>query len=87
MNDPPSPLALSHERNKCKPLNITTFLILYQTTNLYASKLKDFADDNFEFDEMMKSSRKGYKTLWENEKLLVTSNVSFSHSVFKRLVL
>ena len=27
-----------------------------------------------------------YKTLWEKEKLLVTSNFSFSHSVFKRLV-
>ena len=28
----------------------------------------------------------GKKTLWEKEKLLVTSNFSFSHSVFKRLV-
>ena len=27
------------------------------------------------------------KTLWEKEKLLVTSNFSFSHSVFKRLIL
>ena len=27
------------------------------------------------------------KTLWEKEKLLVTSNFSFSRSVFKRLVL
>ena len=27
------------------------------------------------------------KTLWEKEKLLVMSNFSFSHSVFKRLVL
>ena len=26
------------------------------------------------------------KTLWEKEKLLVTSNFSFSHSVFKGLV-
>ena len=25
--------------------------------------------------------------MWEKEKLLVTSNFSFSHSVFKRLVL
>ena len=24
----------------------------------------------------------GYKTLWETEKLLVTSNFSFSHNVF-----
>ena len=28
----------------------------------------------------------GKKTLWEKEKLLVRSNFSFSHSVFKRLV-
>ena len=28
----------------------------------------------------------GQKTLWEKEKLLVTSNFSFSHSIFKRLV-
>ena len=27
-----------------------------------------------------------WKTLWEKEKLLVTSNFSFSHSVFKRLI-
>ena len=33
------------------------------------------------------SSSKGYKTLWKKEKLLVTSNFSYSHSVFKRLVL
>ena len=33
------------------------------------------------------SSPNGLKTLWEKEKLLVTSNFSFSHSVFKRLVM
>ena len=36
---------------------------------------------------MLKSSPKWLKTLWEKEKLLVTSNFSFSHSVFKRLLL
>ena len=35
---------------------------------------------------MAESFLKGLKTLWEKEKLLVTSNFSFSHSVFKRLV-
>ena len=35
---------------------------------------------------MAASSPKGKKTLWEKEKLLVTSNFSFSHCVFKRLV-
>ena len=29
----------------------------------------------------------GYKTLWEKGKLLVSSNFSFSHNVFKRLIL
>ena len=37
--------------------------------------------------KMTGSSPKQLKTLWEKEKLLVTSNFSFSHSVFKRLVL
>ena len=36
---------------------------------------------------MAKSSSNGLKTRWEKEKLLVTSNFSFSHSVFKRLVM
>ena len=36
---------------------------------------------------MAESTRNGLKTLWEKEKLLVTSNFSFTHSVFKRLVL
>ena len=36
--------------------------------------------------KMAESCLIGYKTLWEKEKLLVTSNFSFSRSVFKRLV-
>ena len=36
---------------------------------------------------MAEISQNGLKTLWEKEKLLVTSNFSFSHSVFRRLVL
>ena len=36
---------------------------------------------------MAECSLNGLKTLCEKEKLLVTSNFSFSHSVFKRLVL
>ena len=36
---------------------------------------------------MAGSSLKGKKTLWEKEKLLIMSNFSFSHSVFKRPVL
>ena len=37
--------------------------------------------------KLAKSYLNGYKTLWEKEKLLIRSNFSFSHSVFKRLVL
>ena len=36
---------------------------------------------------MAESSPEGWKTLWEKEKLLVTSNFSFFYSVFKRHVL
>ena len=50
---------------------------------LDCSKLKEFADNNFKFDENGQMGRKQC----EKEKLLVTSNFSFSHSVFKRLVL
>ena len=37
--------------------------------------------------KMAEISLNGLKTLWEKEKLLVSSNFSFSHCVFKRLVL
>ena len=37
--------------------------------------------------KMAVSSPNRRKTLWEKEILLVTSNFSFSHSVFKRLLL
>ena len=37
--------------------------------------------------KMPESSAKEPKTLSEKKKMLVTSNFSFSHSVFKRLVL
>ena len=36
---------------------------------------------------MEESSSNVWKTLWEKEKLLVTSNFSFSYSVFKSLVM
>ena len=40
-------------------------------------KLKEFADDNFKFDENgRKFSEMVKKRLWEKEKLLVTSNFS-----------
>ena len=59
---------------------------LPQQQILDSSKLKEFADDNFKFDENGRKLSKRVKALWEKEKLLVMSNFSFSHSVFKRLV-
>ena len=47
------------------------------------SKLKEFADDNLEFDE---NGTKFSITLLEKENLLVMSNLSFFHIVFKTLV-
>ena len=51
------------------------------------SKLKEFADDNYEFDENGEKFSKGTEDAVGKGKLLVTSDFSFSHGVFKRLVL
>ena len=45
------------------------------------------ADDNFNFDQNGKKVLKIGKTLLENKILLVMSNFSVTHNVFKRLVL
>ena len=51
---------------------------------LDSSKLKEFADDNIKFYENgRKFSKMVENGVCEKEKLLVTSNCSFSHSVFK----
>ena len=73
-----------------KPLPKEKCLVLSKLklsqTNLDSSWLKEFAADDF---EIAKDGRKfkGWKTLLEKKKLLMTSNFSFFHSVFKRLVL
>ena len=36
---------------------------------LHSSKLKEYADDNFKFDENGRNLSNGKKTLWEKEKL------------------
>ena len=60
---------------------------LQQRKLLDSSKLKLFADDNFEFEENGGKFSQMLQMLWKKEKLLVTSITPFSHSVFKRLVL
>ena len=59
-------------------------LTLSQTTHLNSSKLKEFADDNFKFDENGRKLSKQVENSEEKEKLLVTSNFSFSHSVYRK---
>ena len=63
-------------------------LNLPQTRNfmLGSSKLKEFADDDFKFDENERFSKTVENTV-RKEKLLVTSDFSFSNNVFKRLVM
>ena len=53
---------------------------LFQTENILQTTISNLM-------KMAERSQNRSKTLWEKEKLLVTSNFSFSHSVFKRLVL
>ena len=53
---------------------------------LDSSKLKEFADDNFKFDENGSKLSKQVENNVGKRELLVTSNFPFSHSVVKRLV-
>ena len=46
-----------------------------------SSKLKEFADDNFIFDENGSKLSKQVENIVRKEKLLIMSNFSFSHSV------
>ena len=48
-------------------------------------KLKEFADEDLKLDETGKNFAKSVKNAGGKEKLLVTSNSSFFHCVFKRL--
>ena len=45
--------------------------------------MKEFADDSSKRDEIKIDLPLWQKTLWEKDKLLVTSNFSFTHNVFK----
>ena len=63
-------------------------LTLSQTTNFGLFQTERVCRQQFQFWWKRKeSSLNGQKTLWEKEKLLVTSNFSFPHSMFKRLLL
>ena len=51
-----------------------------------SSKLKEFADDNFKFAEKGRKLSKQVENTVGKGEIARTSNFSFSHSVFKRLV-
>ena len=55
-------------------------------TTFDSSKLKQFADDNFKFDKNGRKLSKREENTVGKGKLLVMSNFSLSHSVFRRLV-
>ena len=61
-------------------------LTLSQTANFRLFQIERVCTTIWSWMEIAASSLNGLKTLCEKEKLLVESNSSFSHSVFKRLV-
>ena len=64
-----------------------TYLTHYQTTNFRLFKTKEVCRWQFKiWRKWQKVIQTGRKHCGKQEKLLVTSNFSFSHSVFKRLV-
>ena len=54
----------------------------FPTNKVTLSNSKDYADNNFKFDENGRKVSKRVENLREKEILLVMSNFSFSHSVF-----
>ena len=62
-------------------------LTLSQTKILDSSKLKEFADNNYKFDENGRKFIKHVENTVGKRENALTSNFSFSHIVFKRLEL
>ena len=62
----------------------TSILTHYQTTNFRLVQIESLQTTILNLMKIPESSLNGWKTLWVKEKLLVTSNFSFSHIVFKR---
>ena len=51
-----------------------------------SSEQKEFVDGNFKFDITGRQFFQTGRKHWDEEKLLISSNFSFSHRVFKRHV-
>ena len=69
-----------------KPISIVSTLSQMIDFRLFQSQ-KSLLRTIFVLMKMVESSTNRYKTLWEKEKLLITSNFSFSHHDFKTLEL
>ena len=68
---------------------LTNYSLTYlQTTNfrLFQTETSSLQTTISNLTKIAECHPNGKKTVWEKEKLLITSNFSFSHSVFKRLV-
>ena len=57
-------------------------MLLFNDKNLDWLNLKEFAHDKMNMAQMMISVFNKIETLWEREKMLVTSISFFSHNVF-----
>ena len=77
--------ALNMDKSEILPFVSRFILSLFQTIETLPNR--KFAETTLNLVKMAETSSNGQKTMWEKEKLLVRSNFSFSHSVFKRLVL
>ena len=58
----------------------------YQTTNFRLFQTEKVSRRQFQISRKWQKVIQTGRKHWEKEKLLVTSNFSFSHSVFERLV-
>ena len=76
-------IVLAHTQNSCFEF-VTVYILQY--FGLVQTE-KSLQKTILNLMIMVESSPNGQKTLLEEEKLLVTSNFSFSHCVFRRLVL
>ena len=63
-----------------------TFKLFPKRQILDSSKVKEYADDNSKFDENGVEFSKRVENNVGKEKLLVSSNLSFFYTVFKKLV-
>ena len=69
-----------------EPVQFVSNKVIPKRLIFYSYKFKASADDNSTRDENGRKFSKQVENTVEKEQLLVTSDFSFSHSVFRRLV-